>query len=64
MTFGRNYMISFPYIIIKGTFDLITEVNHNLITAFSGDADPVIFKVNVIQIKADTFRNTYTGTKH
>ena len=54
MTETRNNAFSDLKIIEESALDLVAEIHDCLVAAFSDDSDPVIPKINVLDIKADT----------
>ena len=55
---GIHSLSTSPNIFHKSGFHLISEIHNHLISAFSGDSNPVIFKIYIRNIKSDTLGNT------
>ena len=54
MAEARDNAFSDLKIIEESALDLVAEIHDCLVAAFSDDSDPVIPKINVLDIKADT----------
>ena len=44
-------------------FDFLAKIDDHFISTFSDDRNPVIFKINILDIKSHTFWYTDSGTK-
>ena len=55
---SRKRSGSFPrciQVLFQGMFDFLAKIDDHFISTFSDDRNPVIFKINILDIKSHTF---------
>mgnify|MGYP000837956801 FL=1 len=59
----RNDILTNFQVLFQSFFYLMSKIYNHFISTFSGDFNPIIFKINIFNIKSYTFRYTNPGTK-
>ena len=63
MSGHRDDFCALSHIVTKGFFHLIAEIYNSPVTAFSLHNNTTVIKIHILDIKADTFGNTDTGSE-